>query len=208
LAKAPTPPEPGRRFDLVVKNGRVIDPSQPLDRICDVGIRFGKIAAIEPAIAESDAAGAIDAAGRLVTPGLIDLHAHVYPYGSAIGIPPDELIALQCTTTVVSPGDAGANNIGGLRRFIAAASRTRIYAFVHIANHGLAGFPASELPIIDYARVEACARAIAENPDFVLGAKVRMSENILGDEIGIEPASSRAGRRKSWSTLAAFAASR
>lgn len=122
-----------------------------------------------------------------MTPGLIDLHAHTYPYGSAIGIPPDELVAHQCTTTVVSPGDAGANNIAGLRRFIAGASRCRIYAFVHIANHGLAGYPVSELPVIDYARVEACARAVAENPDFVLGVKVRMSENILGDELGVEP---------------------
>jgi len=69
--------------------------------------------------------------------GLIDLHCHVYPYGSAIGIPADELVQHQCTTTVVSAGDAGVNNLAALRRYIVAQSRSRIYAFVHIANNGL-----------------------------------------------------------------------
>ena len=83
------------------------------------------------------AAKTIDATGKLVTPGLIDLHSHVYPYGSAIGIPADELAQFQCTTTLVSAGDAGANNLAALRRYIVAQSRARIYAFVHIANNGL-----------------------------------------------------------------------
>jgi len=81
----------------------------------------------------------VDAAGKLVTPGLIDLHCHVYPYGSAIGIPADELVQFQGTTTVVSAGDAGVNNLAALRRYIVAQSRVRIYAFVHIANNGLSG---------------------------------------------------------------------
>ena len=120
----------------------------------------------------------LDAGGKLVTPGLIDLHCHTYPYGSAIGIPADELVAHQCTTTVVSAGDAGANNFAAFRRFIVPASRTRQYAFVHIAVAGLAGFPVPELFNIDYAQPEAAARAVAENADMVLGVKVRMSENV------------------------------
>ena len=114
-----------------------------------------------------------------MTPGLIDLHCHVYPYGSAIGIPADELVQFQGTTTVVSAGDAGVNNLAALRRYIVAQSRARIYAFVHIANNGLSAFPVAELYNIDNAQVEACAMALAENPDFLLGVKVRMSENVI-----------------------------
>ena len=125
-------------------------------------------------------------AGRLVTPGLIDLHAHTFPYGSAIGIPADELVAHQCTTTVVSAGDAGANNIAAFRRLAMPATRTRQFAFVHIAVAGLAGFPVPELFNIDYAQVDVAARAVAENADFVLGIKVRMSENVIARH-GLEP---------------------
>jgi dihydroorotase len=128
----------------------------------------------------------MDAAGKLVTPGLIDLHAHTYPFGSAIGIPADELVAHQCTTTVVSAGDGGANNIAAWRRFVAPGSRTRQYAFVHVAVAGLAGFPVAELYNIDYTQVEVTARALAENADMVLGVKVRMSENVIARH-GIEP---------------------
>jgi len=99
-----------------------------------------------------------------VLPGLVDLHCHVYPYGSAIGIPADELVQFEGTTTVVSAGDAGANNLAALRRYIVAQSRARIYAFVHIANNGLSAFPVAELYNIDNAQVEACAMALAENP--------------------------------------------
>ena len=121
-----------------------------------------------------------------MTPGLIDLHSHVYPYGSAIGIPADELVQAQATTTVVSAGDAGVNNLAALRRYIVAQSRARIYAFVHIANNGLSGFPVAELYNIDYAQMDACAMALAENPDFLLGVKVRMSENVIARH-GLEP---------------------
>ena len=121
----------------------------------------------------------MDAGGKLVTPGLIDLHAHTFAYGSAIGIPADELVAHQGTTTVVSAGDAGANNLAAFRRFVVPASRTRQFAFVHIAVAGLAGFPVPELFNIDYAQVDATARAVAENADIVLGVKVRMSENVI-----------------------------
>ena len=95
-----------------------------------------------------------------MTPGLIDLHAHVFPYGSAIGIPADELVAFQATTTLVSAGDAGANNFAAFRRAVSWRRRARaLYAFVHIANIGLAGFPVPELYNIDFAQVEAAAKA-------------------------------------------------
>ncbi len=177
---------PNDKFDLVIKGGEVLDPSQSLRAKRDLGIRFGLIEAIEADIPAARALRSIDAGGKLVLPGLVDLHAHTYPYGSAIGIPADETVPFAGTTTVVSAGDAGANNIAALRRHIAAQTRTRMYAFVHIANHGLAGFPVAELYNIDHAQVAACAMALAENPDFVLGVKVRMSENVIAKH-GVEP---------------------
>jgi dihydroorotase len=177
---------PNDKYDLVIKGGDVLDPSQSLRAKRDIGIRWGMIEAVENDIPAARAAKTIDASGRLVTPGLIDLHSHVYPYGSAIGIPADELAQFQCTTTMVSAGDAGVNNLAALRRYIVAQSRTRIYAFVHIANNGLSAFPVAELYNIDNAQTEACALALAENPDFLLGVKVRMSENVIYKH-GLEP---------------------
>src|SRR3979490_3209831 len=109
---------PNDKFDLVIKGGDVLDPSQSLRGKRDIGIRYGLIEALEADIPAARALRVLDAGGKLVTPGLIDLHCHVYPYGSAGGIPADELIPLQCTTTCVSAGDAGAGNFAAFRRYI------------------------------------------------------------------------------------------
>jgi dihydroorotase len=174
------------KFDLVIKGGEILDPSQTLRAKRDIGIRFGIIEALEADIPSEKALRLFSASGKLVTPGLIDLHAHVFPYGSAIGIPADELLPFQATTTLVSAGDAGANNIAAFRRAVVGQTRSRLYAFVHIANIGLAGFPIPELYNIDYAQTEAAAKALAENSDLVLGIKVRMSENVIAKH-GVEP---------------------
>ena len=177
---------PNDKFDLLLRNANVLDPSQGLAGKRDIGMRYGLIEAVEASISPDRAQRVMDAGGKLVTPGLIDLHAHTYPFGSAIGIPADELVAHQCTTTVVSAGDGGANNIAAWRRFVVPGSRTRQFAFVHIAVAGLAGFPVPELFNIDYAQVETTARALAENADMVLGVKVRMSQNVVA-AYGVEP---------------------
>jgi dihydroorotase len=177
---------PNDKFDLLIRNANALDAGSGLAGKRDIGIRYGLIEAIEPTIAPERAQRVMDAGGKLVTPGLIDLHCHTYPYGSAIGIPADELVAHQCTTTVVSAGDGGANNFAAFRRFVVPASRTRQFAFMHIALAGLAGFPVPELFNIDYAQPEAAARAVAENADMVLGVKVRMSENVIARH-GTEP---------------------
>ena len=177
---------PNDKFDLLIRNANALDAGSGLAGKRDIGIRYGLIEAIESSIAPERAQRVMDAGGKLVTPGLIDLHCHTYPYGSAIGIPADELVAHQCTTTVVSAGDAGANNFAAFRRFIVPASRTRQFAFVHIAVAGLAGFPVPELFNIDYAQVDTAARAVGENADMVLGVKVRMSENVIARH-GTEP---------------------
>jgi dihydroorotase len=177
---------PDDKFDLVIKNADVLDPSQSLRGRRDIGIRYGSIEAVEADIPAARALRVLDAGGNLVTPGLVDLHCHVYPYGSAIGIPADELVPHQCSTTCVSAGDAGANNFAAFRRYIVAQTRTRLYAFVHIANMGLAPFPVAELYNIDFAQVDLAAKAVAENADMVLGVKVRMSENVIAKH-GLEP---------------------
>jgi len=177
---------PDDKFDLLIKGGDVLDPSQRLRGVRDIGIRNGVVEAIQADIPAERALRVINASGKLVTPGLVDLHAHTFPYGSAIGIPADELVPFQGTTTAVSAGDAGANNFAAYRRFIMASTRTRLYAFVHIANMGLAGFPVGELFVIDFAQIEPAARTVAENADIALGIKVRMSENVIAQH-GLEP---------------------
>ena len=174
------------KFDLLIRGGNVLDPSQPSSGRRDVGIRHGLVESVAADIPAARAVRVIDATGKLVVPGLIDLHAHTYPYGSAIGIPADELVPFQGTTTIVSAGDAGANNLAGFRRHIVAQTRTRMFAFIHIANNGLSGFPVPELYNLDQAQVDIAAQALAENFDIALGIKVRMSENVIGKH-GTEP---------------------
>ncbi len=175
---------PGDKFDLVIKGGDVLDPSQGLRGKMDIGMRYGRIEALEADIPAARANRVMNAAGRLVVPGLIDLHAHVFTSG--IGIPADELVLYQGTTTAVSAGDAGPSTFATYRQYATAQSRTRIFAFVHIANIGLSAFPVGELFNIDFAQTEVAAKALAENSDFAIGIKVRMSQNVIARH-GIEP---------------------
>jgi dihydroorotase len=180
------PADPAIKYELVIANGEVLDPSQKLRGKRDVGIRFGQIAAIAPSIPADRSVQRIDAAGKLVTPGLIDLHTHFCPY-IGIGLPADELVPITCTTTAVSAGDAGWQTWGAFRLLALPHSRTRLYAFVHIASIGLAGGLAPpEMLNIDYANVEGCAKVVAENPDTVLGVKVRITDSVVGQN-GLEP---------------------
>jgi dihydroorotase len=175
---------PNEKFDLLIKGGEVLDPSQNLRGKRDIGMRHGVIEAIEADIPAARANRVMNAAGRLVVPGLIDLHSHVFTTG--IGIPPDELVPYQGTTTVVSAGDAGSSVFALARRHMAASSRTRVYAFVHIANIGLSAFPVAELFNIGFAIPETAARVVADNADIVIGVKVRMSQNVIARH-GMEP---------------------
>ncbi len=86
-------------FDLLIKGGEALDPSQQLRAVRDVGIRLGVVTAVERDIAATRARAVIDARGKLVTPGLVDHHTHIYPYASAMSVPPDELVPQSATTT-------------------------------------------------------------------------------------------------------------
>ena len=174
------------KLDMLIRGGDVIDPSQALTGRYDIGIRWGKIVKVAPSIPESTARQILDASGNIVTPGLIDLHTHVYPLGSALGLPPDELTPYTATTTYVSAGDAGANNFGALRHYVMAAAHSRMFAFVHISRIGLAGFPVGEELNMAYLDVDAAAKCLAENSDVALGIKVRISRNVVGEN-GLDP---------------------
>ena len=172
-------------YDLIITGGRVIDPSQKFDQIADIGIRNQKIVEIKPQLAKKSAQ-TINASGKIITPGLIDLHAHCYPQASAIGLPADELVYLTGTTTFVDAGDAGANNFSAFKHYIAAQARSRMYAFLHISSIGLAGFPVGEMKNMEYANIDLAARTLNENSDILLGIKVRESLDVVGEN-GIEP---------------------
>jgi dihydroorotase len=170
---------------LIITGGRVIDPSQKFDQIADIGIRNQKIVEIKTQLTKKSAQ-TINASGKIITPGLIDLHAHCYPQASAIGLPADELVYLTGTTTFVDAGDAGANNFSAFKHYIAAQARSRMYAFLHISSIGLAGFPVGEMKNMEYANIDLAARTLNENPDILLGIKVRESLDVVGEN-GIEP---------------------
>src|SRR4051794_6864433 len=133
---ATAPFGPADKFDLVVKGGDVLDPSQNLRGRRDIGIRNAVIAALEPEIPADRAKQVLDVGGKLVFPGLVDLHAHTFHQGSALGLPADELVPFTGTTTYVSAGDAGFNNFSAFKHYIIAPARSRIYAFLHISSIG------------------------------------------------------------------------
>ncbi len=180
------PADPALKYELVVANGDVLDPSQKLRGKRDIGIRFGQIAAVAPSIPADRSVQRIDVSGKLVTPGLVDLHTHLCPH-LGLGLPADELVPITCTTTAVSAGDAGWHTWGVFRHLALAGSRTRLFSFVHISSIGLAGGLApGEMLNIDYANVDGCAKVVAENPDVVLGVKVRITDSVVGQN-GLEP---------------------
>src|SRR3989441_6202093 len=108
-----TPGDPALKYELVVAGGEVLDPSQKLRGKRDIGIKYGQIAAIAPSIPADRSVQRIDATGKLVTPGLIDLHTHLCPH-LGIGLPADELVPITCTTTAVSAGGGGRAPGGGV----------------------------------------------------------------------------------------------
>jgi dihydroorotase len=184
-------------LDLVVRGGRVIDPSTGVDEQLDIGVKFGRIVAIErdlgawirePVNDYPPDLGTvvIDAAGKIVAPGLIDMHAHVYTGVCPLTVPADETSSRSGVTTIVSAGDAGAHTIEGFRHLIVNASRTRVLAFVHISTIGLAGWPEGESVDLAYLNVEKAVRAAIENADIVIGIKVREQGFIVGEN-GLEP---------------------
>lgn len=158
-------------YDLIVKGGRVIDPSTGLDDIRDVAVAGGRIAAVAADIG-GDAARTIDASGKIVAPGLIDIHTHAGREKSA------PALALQDGVTgYVDAGSAGADNIEMLADVVRRGPQIGC-ALLNIARTGIV--PGGELMDIDRANVALARGAIARNRDVVVGVKARLSENVAG----------------------------
>jgi dihydroorotase len=171
-------------FDLLIRGGRVIDPANGIDGVADVGISGGKIAAVGEGLG-GEAKEKIDAAGLLVVPGLIDLHAHIYVGCTSLSVDADPLAARSGTTTMVDCGSVGAATFGGFRRFVVEPSKTRVLAFVNISVIGLVAMP--ECGYGRFVDSNAALRCIEENRDVVVGVKVRGSRNAFGEENTAQP---------------------
>ena len=121
----------GTTFDLLLRGGRVICPASGVDGIRDVAIRNGKIAAVQPDILTSSAKEVVDVAGKLVLPGLIDTHAHVYQYVTGrFGMNADMVGVQSGVTTVIDQGGPSCMTLPGFRHFVAEPAKTRVYAFL------------------------------------------------------------------------------
>ncbi|EDO48889.1 predicted protein [Nematostella vectensis] len=124
--------------DVVIKNGHVIDPANGIDGVTEVAMKDGKIMAVGDNLEfQHEPLQVFDAKGCLVMPGLIDMHTHVYQYATPLGVNADETCLSRGVTTVVDAGSAGATTFQGLCKYVAEKSQTRVFAFVHVANHGL-----------------------------------------------------------------------
>jgi dihydroorotase len=176
-------------LDLILKGGRVIDPANGRDEICDVGFGDGMVEAVGPDL-PLRGTRTVDARGLIVVPGLIDLHTHVYWGGTSLGVDAAAVAQRSGTTTFVDAGSAGPGNFHGFRRHVIEPSPLRILPFLNVSFPGIFAFSAAvmvgeaaDLRLID---PRECVRVIAANRDLIVGVKVRVGRGAGGDS-GIAP---------------------
>lgn len=173
------------QFDLLIRGGHVVDPASGLSDKRDVAIKRNRIAAVDVDIPAESAVRVIDAGGHYVTPGLIDLHTHVY-YGCTFwGVQADPVAARTGVTTWLDVGSAGAYNMPGFRDYIVKPAQARIYALLNISSIGLVA-QTWELGNLGYCDVELCTRLINANRNVALGVKARIDHNTIMNN-GLEP---------------------
>ena len=177
-------------FDLVLRGGRVVDPSQKLDAVADVAFAGGKVAMVGNALKVDSGTEVRDVSGYIVTPGLIDLHTHVYWGGTSIGIDAEEFCRTSGVTTAIDTGSAGPGNFAGFRKHVIEPSQVRILAYLHISHAGIYGYShrvmvgeSEEIRLMN--PVDAVQVADA-NRDLIVGIKVRVGRNSSGAS-GIVP---------------------
>ena len=182
-------------YDLVIRNGRLIDPANHIDDIRDLAVQDGKIAQVGKDLPKGRQD--VDATDCIVTPGLIDIHTHVYEHATLLGINPDDcclsrgkstskyfsqffsMCDISGVTTVVDGGSAGCMTFHGLRKYICEKSATRVLAFLNIACHGLAGAgcsgkefgPGGENDHLNALKLRQCIECTEANGDLIVGIK-------------------------------------
>ncbi|MBI4233519.1 MAG: amidohydrolase/deacetylase family metallohydrolase [Chloroflexi bacterium] len=170
-------------YDLLLKGGDVLDPGRGLKGALDIAIRGNTISRIAAGIDPKEAQRVIQVDGKLVVPGLIDLHAHVAEGLTGNGINPDLAGVYAGVCTVVDAGSTGSHTVAGLARYVAPHARTRLFCLVHIARTGLATMP--ELRSREDIDLKATIAAIQTNRPFVQGVKLRLAGPGVRD-MGVE----------------------
>jgi dihydroorotase len=177
---------------LDITGGRVLDPGRGIDAAGTVSITGATISGVDlvpreggaPAPQPADGRRAIDAAGLLVMPGLVDLHTHLFPGVSHYGIDPDAHCLGRGVTTAVDAGSAGAQTFPGLRRYVIERSATQILAFLNIAVQGMISSLVGELEDIRWGSPEQAIARARQNPDLIVGIKVRLGYQMVGNDPG------------------------
>jgi dihydroorotase len=168
------------KYDLLLTDGDVLDPAAGLKGRMDIGIAGGKIVEVAPSLPQQEARKTISAKGRLVTPGLVDIHAHVFVNAHDMGHHTDRFCCASGVTTLCDAGSTGSSNFAGLRAVLDSAVRTRVRAFVNLSAIGITGTSrGGELSHHPYADPEGCVRTISENPDLAIGVKLRYGPNLV-----------------------------
>ena len=173
--------------DLILKGGRVIDPSQGIDRVADVAFADGRVTAIGDGLA---GATVRDVTGLIVTPGLIDLHTHVYWGGTSLGVEADAYSRQSAVTTSVDTGSAGPGNFPGFKAHVIDRAVSRVLVYLHVSFAGIYAFsPTIMVGESHDMRLMAATEAVqvaSANPDSIIGIKVRVGAHASGPS-GIAP---------------------
>ena len=176
-------------LDLILRGGRVIDPANGVDGVMDVGFQGGKVAQVASRI-DQPASDVRDVSGSIVTPGLIDLHTHVYWGGTSMGVDAATVARRAGTTTLVDAGSAGPGNFLGFRHHIIEPSSVRILAYLNISFPGIFAYSApvmvGECTDIRLLDGKECVRVVNEHRDLIVGVKARVGKIASGSN-GIAP---------------------
>ncbi len=177
-------------YDLILRGGRVVDPSQKLDAVTDVAFSGGKVAEIGKDLKAAANCDVRDVSGRIVTPGLIDLHTHVYWGGTSLGIDAEQFCRTSGVTTAIDTGSAGPGNFAGFRKHVIEPSAVRILAYLHVSFAGIYGFSnrvmVGESEELRLMAPQDAVEVINANRDMIVGVKVRVGRHASGTS-GIVP---------------------